>query len=456
MLFEGNLAKTDFEHHLLDLWDRVYMHFFVEPNATENVAHRQAAKSTFVFFDASTHGFNKSIDASLFNLFGRLRMFASSFGGFDYRDVVAYFHKNIGTIINVIDPVWRVVSYHAGFITTSLMGTASLLCAGGSVVLNFTFSFLIFLSTLFYLLAASDSTYLPVEFIASLTPQSGDASPAVLSFYTSAEAAVTSVVVTTLKRTVFYGMYTLLIHTLFGLDAVVIPSIIATILGAIPLVGTYWAVLPGVVELLCLRGSYWLAFLLLILHILPYSFMDTALYSEIKGSVWLRLGLSVHRVLTSKPKPKANQQQIVQPPYSELRFDATLQSIGPANAPTHAPQWHTSAGHPYLTGLSIAGGLYYFGIEGAFVGPMVLCFVLVGVNLYRCLMLESTDRAQVTRETALRTRVASIDRYRSVNKPRLKLYAHRRNIYRISPKKQTSPMHVQILRARSEGADFGK
>uniref|UniRef100_A0A5K3FDW4 Golgi apparatus membrane protein TVP23 n=1 Tax=Mesocestoides corti TaxID=53468 RepID=A0A5K3FDW4_MESCO len=373
------------------------MHFFVEPNATENVAHRQAAKSTFVFFDASTHGFNKSIDASLFNLFGRLRMFASSFGGFDYRDVVAYFHKNIGTIINVIDPVWRVVSYHAGFITTSLMGTASLLCAGGSVVLNFTFSFLIFLSTLFYLLAASDSTYLPVEFIASLTPQSGDASPAVLSFYTSAEAAVTSVVVTTLKRTVFYGMYTLLIHTLFGLDAVVIPSIIATILGAIPLVGTYWAVLPGVVELLCLRGSYWLAFLLLILHILPYSFMDTALYSEIKG-----------------------------------------------------------AGHPYLTGLSIAGGLYYFGIEGAFVGPMVLCFVLVGVNLYRCLMLESTDRAQVTRETALRTRVASIDRYRSVNKPRLKLYAHRRNIYRISPKKQTSPMHVQILRARSEGADFGK
>uniref|UniRef100_A0A5K3FAL6 Golgi apparatus membrane protein TVP23 n=1 Tax=Mesocestoides corti TaxID=53468 RepID=A0A5K3FAL6_MESCO len=122
----------------------------------------------------------------------------------------------------------------------------------------------------------------------------------------------------------------------------------------------------------------------------------------------------------------------------------------------HAKLSYRLAGHPYLTGLSIAGGLYYFGIEGAFVGPMVLCFVLVGVNLYRCLMLESTDRAQVTRETALRTRVASIDRYRSVNKPRLKLYAHRRNIYRISPKKQTSPMHVQILRARSEGADFGK
>lgn len=59
--------------------------------------------------------------------------------------------------------------------------------------------------------------------------------------------------------------------------------VIATILGAIPLVGTYWVVLPGVVELWCLRGSYWLALLLLLLHLLPYSFLDTALYSEIKG-----------------------------------------------------------------------------------------------------------------------------------------------------------------------------
>lgn len=46
----------------------------------------------------------------------------------------------------------------------------------------------------------------------------------VLFFYASVEGAVASVVVTTLKRTIFYGMYTVLTHTLFGLDIVVLPS----------------------------------------------------------------------------------------------------------------------------------------------------------------------------------------------------------------------------------------
>ncbi|VDN41312.1 unnamed protein product [Dibothriocephalus latus] len=83
---------------------------------------------------------------------------------------------------------------------------------------------LIFISALFYLLAASGSSYLPVEFVVSLTPQASEASPLVLSFYSSVESAITSVLVTTLKRTVFYGMYTVLTHSLFGLDIVVLPS----------------------------------------------------------------------------------------------------------------------------------------------------------------------------------------------------------------------------------------
>lgn len=59
--------------------------------------------------------------------------------------------------------------------------------------------------------------------------------------------------------------------------------VISTILGAIPLMGTYWAALPGVLELWCVRGSYWQALLLMFLHLLPWYFMDTALYAEIKG-----------------------------------------------------------------------------------------------------------------------------------------------------------------------------
>ncbi|EUB63412.1 Transmembrane protein C9orf5 [Echinococcus granulosus] len=397
-LFSGNLAnKSDIEEQLLELWERVCMQFFHGSDDADNLGLHQGVKSNFVLTDDLAGGLNASRTISLTHLRRRLRDLVYSFGGFDYRDIVAYFHENVGIIMNVVNPMWRILSSHASIITSLLMGTISLLFAGGSVVLNLSFSFLIFLSTLFYLLAVSERTYLPVDFVVSLTPQRCEASPAVLSFYASVEAAVASVVVTTLKRTVFYGMYTLLTHTLFGLDVVVLPSIIATILGAIPLVGTYWVVLPGVVELWCLRDSYWLALLLLLLHLLPYSFLDTALYSEIKGfgQALIRLEFKIDTTFLKHGPPLIGVND------NGRYFVYKLDFLGVPVCAAHSLQdYYTcvllndttfSAGHPYLTGLSIAGGLYYFGAEGVFIGPVVLCCMLVGVNLYRLLLTETTE-----------------------------------------------------------------
>ena len=66
-------------------------------------------------------------------------------------------------------------------------------------------------------------------------------------------------------------------------NSVSILTALASVFAAIPFLGTYWAAIPGVIELWLVNGQSALAIMLIVCHLLPSYIVDTAIYSEIKG-----------------------------------------------------------------------------------------------------------------------------------------------------------------------------
>jgi predicted PurR-regulated permease PerM len=152
----------------------------------------------------------------------------------------------------------------------------SLLFTSGFVLLNFFVSFIVFITLLFYLLSHSDQTiYRPTVWLNNALAIGGSDLGKVVN------DVVTSVFIASLKIAAFYGLYTYVLHTLFGSNLVFLPAVIASICAVT--LKSYWAALPGCLDLWLVQQRPLSALILLLAQIIPVYVVDTAIYSEVKG-----------------------------------------------------------------------------------------------------------------------------------------------------------------------------
>ncbi|OUC41151.1 hypothetical protein D917_00461 [Trichinella nativa] len=199
--------------------------------------------------------------------------------------LIRYLRANFAIVSSILEVAWNFVLLNLNAVITLAVPLLGEIFTFGFSLFNMLLQFIMFLTTLFYLLECSRDVWKPVEMLASFVP------------FLSTPKGGESVFFVAFQRSV---------------SMTVLPSVIASLLAAVPVVPPSIACFPGCLELWLANGESTLAVLFLICSFAP-----------------------------------------------------SIES------------------HPFLTALSVCGGVYWLGLQGAIIGPVLLCCFLFVTVLYR-------------------------------------------------------------------------
>ncbi|XP_067618011.1 transmembrane protein 245 isoform X3 [Eurosta solidaginis] len=288
------LSEADTVHaaklkeQILDVWDRL-IQYWIDVNKSD-----------------STYGPRVPTDA-LKTTFGEIVDNPVAKQG-----IIGWAKSNTQTILEVADSLWHIIRTNLSMIMTFTGQILSLLLSGGQACVEFILDMIVFFTALFYLLSSSNTKYAPLQITKSLGFSTSGSKIA-----DALESSISGVLISMFKCSIFTGLFTWLVHTVFGARIVFLPSALAAVLSAAPFLGSYWCSLPALLELWLAQDRFYAGLVLFLLQFFVPPYFEAAIYAELK-----------------------------------------------------------SGGHPYLTGLAIAGGMYWIGWQGAIFGPLMLCFFI--------------------------------------------------------------------------------
>ncbi|KAE9554300.1 hypothetical protein FO519_002471 [Halicephalobus sp. NKZ332] len=241
------------------------------------------------------------------------------------KELTAIVKDNIDTVLSIAQSLWAVVIVNISALSTIVFAILGFVFSFGFDMMNLFIEAIVFLTMVFYLLSYSSDRWLPLqwmEILASSVATSQHVGNRRADIISAIESAISGVFVLSAKMALFYGLYTYFVHSLFNLNVIFIPSLLAALFAAIPILPAYSVLIFGAIELYFIRQETVAAVVFSILSVAPIGFADAAFYREVKNS------------------------------------------------------------HPYVTGLAIIGGMYWLGLQGAIFGPIILCSMVALVNVY--------------------------------------------------------------------------